>query len=168
MSAAPNDRNTTRLLWAMAAACAVALGLALAAQYGWDMRPCPWCVLQRLLFAVIGIVCAAGALVRSAATRRGVGVLSVLLAVGGVASALYQHLVAAATNSCNLTFADRIVSGMKLDALVPSVFSATASCAEAAVSVLGVPFAYWSLVLFVLLGAAAVAVAGRARGAQGH
>jgi disulfide bond formation protein DsbB len=166
MATALSDRNTSRLLWGMAAACAVALGLALAAQYGWDMRPCPWCVLQRLLFVVIGVLCAVGALAPQ--LRRPLAGLSLLTAVAGVAAALYQHTVAAASFSCNLTFADKVVSGLKLDSLLPSVFSATASCAEAAVSVLGVPFAYWSLALFVLLGAAAAAVVGRARRPQGH
>jgi len=94
--------------------------------------------------------------------------VSLLLAVAGVASALYQHTVAAASFSCNLTFADKIISGLKLDALLPSVFSATASCAEAAVSVLGVPFAYWSLALFLLLAVMAAAVLSLARQPQGH
>ena len=157
------DRNTALLLWGMAAACAVALGLALLAQYVWDMRPCPWCVLQRAIFVVIGLLCAVGALVRSASVRVPVGALSLLLALSGVAAAAWQHNVAAASSSCNLTFADKVVSGLALDTVLPSVFSATASCAEAAVSVLGVPFAYWSLALFLLLAVVAAAVVGRAR-----
>lgn len=163
MSLLRSDVNTTRLLWAMALACAVALGLALAAQYVWDMRPCPWCVLQRGIYVVIGVLCAVAALVRPRGARAALAGVSALLAVGGIASALYQHLVAAASYSCNLTFADRIVSGLQLDSLLPSVFSATASCAEAAVDVLGVPFAYWSLAMFVLLAVASVAVVGRCR-----
>jgi len=166
MAIALSDRNASRLLWAMAVACAVALGLALIAQYGWDMRPCPWCVLQRLLYVLVGALCVLGALAPGA--RRPLAGMSFLLAAAGMASAIYQHTVAAASFSCNLTLADKIVSGLKLDAVLPSVFSATASCAEAAVSVLGVPFAYWSLALFVLLAVMAIAVASRAREPQGH
>lgn len=158
-----NDRNTGRLLWAIAAACAVALGLALLAQYAFDMQPCPWCVLQRAIFALIGIVCAVAALVRVAAVRVVFSGISLLLALSGIAAAVWQHNVAAQSQSCNLTFADKIVSGLQLDSLMPSVFSATASCAEASVSVLGVPFAYWSLALFVVLAVAAAAVVGRVR-----
>jgi len=51
-----------------------------------------------------------------------------------------------------LTLADKIISAMKLDTLLPSVFSATASCADAAVNLLGVPYAFWSLGLFAGLG----------------
>lgn len=163
MTAPSSDRNTARLLWAMAAACAGALALALLAQYAFDMRPCPWCVLQRVLFVVIGLAAVVGALVRSRAVRVPAAAVSLLVAVAGIAAALYQHNVAAQTLSCNLTFADKVVGALQLDALLPSVFSATASCAEAAVSVLGVPFAYWSLALFVLLGVSAAAVVGRAR-----
>jgi len=163
MSATWNDRNTARLLWGMAAACAVALALALLAQYVWDMRPCPWCVLQRAIFVLIGVLCAVAAAVRSRAVRVPLAALSMLLALAGIAAAVWQHNVAAQSVSCNLTFADKVVSGLQLDALLPSVFSATASCAEAAVSVLGVPFAYWSLALFVVLAVLAAAVVGRAR-----
>ncbi len=35
-----------------AALALVALGAALVSQHRFDMQPCPWCVLQRLLFAV--------------------------------------------------------------------------------------------------------------------
>ena len=161
--AASSPDHTARLLWGMAAACVAALALALIAQYVGHMEPCPWCVLQRVIYVVVAIVCAAAALVRTRSVRAPLAGLALLLAVSGVAAALYQHNVAAASFSCNLTFADKVVSGLGLDSALPSVFSATASCAEASVSVLGVPFAYWSLALFVLLAAAAAAVVGRSR-----
>lgn len=162
-AASPSIRHTTLLLWAMAAASAAALGLALLAQYAFDMRPCPWCVLQRLIFVAVGLVSAVGALVSSRGPRVALASLAGLLSLSGIASAVYQHNVAAQTNSCNLTFADKVVSGLQLDSLLPSVFSATASCAEASVSVFGVPFAYWSLAMFLILGVTATAVAGRSR-----
>jgi disulfide bond formation protein DsbB len=37
---------------------------------------------------------------------------------------------------------------------VPEVFQARASCADAAVALLSVPYEFWSLGLFVLIGAA--------------
>jgi len=162
MAAALPDR-TAKLLWGMTAACVAALVLALVAQYVGHMEPCPWCVLQRLIYVVIAVVCAVAALVRTRAVRMPLAGLALLLALAGVAAALYQHNVAAASFSCNLTFADKVVSGLGLDSAMPSVFSATASCAEASVSVLGVPFAYWSLVMYVLLAAVAAAVVGRSR-----
>jgi disulfide bond formation protein DsbB len=41
-----------------------------------------------------------------------------------------------------------------LDAAWPAVFMATASCAEAAVDLMGLPYEFWSLALFAGLGAA--------------
>ena len=38
-----------------------------------------------------------------------------LLALSGIAAALWQHFVAAKSASCNLTLADKIISGLRLD-----------------------------------------------------
>jgi protein dithiol:quinone oxidoreductase len=81
-----------------------------------------------------------------------------LLAVAGMAAALWQHFVAVASDSCKLTLADRIVSGLRLDSLVPDVFQARASCADGAVKLLGVPYEFWSLALFAMLAVAGMRV----------
>ena len=75
-----------------------------------------------------------------------------------MAAALWQHFVAAASVSCNLTLADRVISGLGLDVLWPEVFAPMASCADAAATLLGVPYEFYSLTLFVMLAAAAVMV----------
>jgi len=116
------------------------------------MQPCPWCVLQRVIFLAIALACGLGLAWRSAAGRRVGAGLALLLALGGVAAALWQHFQAAASASCNLTLADKIVSRwLQLDALAPDVFEARASCADAAVDLLGVPYDFWSLALFVAI-----------------
>jgi len=143
--------GATQRLYAVAVLCVLAIGAALFAQYMFDMRPCPWCILQRLLFAVVAIVCVVAAWLRGGA-RVALGGIAVVLSACGIAAALYQNLVAAKSTSCNLTFADKIISGIGIDKLIPSVFSVTGSCAEAAVSILGVPFEFWSLALFAVLG----------------
>ena len=74
----------------------------------------------------------------------------------GIAAALYQHFVAAKSASCNLTLADKIVSGLGLDKALPPVFEVNASCADAAVDLLHVPYEFWSLGLYVLLVAAVI------------
>ena len=84
--------------------------------------------------------------------------MTLLLCAGGVAAAIYQHVVASKLYSCNLTLADKILSATRLESLWPSVLGVTATCADAAVDVLGVPFEYWSLGLFSLLGLIALAV----------
>jgi disulfide bond formation protein DsbB len=129
----------------------VAVAAALVSQHRFGMEPCPWCILQRLLFVLIALWSAVGLLLRS--TARGMGALVLLTAVGGVAAALWQHFVAAASQSCNLTWPDRLLAWLQLDALLPEIFQPCASCADAAVSLLGVPYEFWSLSLFVVLGA---------------
>ena len=128
-----------------------AVAAALVSQHVYDMQPCPWCVLQRAIFVAIALACVVGLVWRTAAGRVASSVLVFLLAASGVAASAWQHFVAAKSASCNLTLADKIVSALKLDTLLPQVFSATASCADAAVNLLGVPYDFWSLGLFVLL-----------------
>ena len=148
--------SRSNLLVAIAALGFAAVGAALVTQHSFGMEPCPWCVLQRLIFVVIGIVALLGLAWRTALGQRAVLFVLLLLCGSGIAAALWQHFVAKASASCNLTLADRIVSGLRLDALLPDVFQATASCADAAVDLAGLPYEFWSLALFVAIESAAL------------
>lgn len=139
------------LLVAAGLACAASVGLALLAQHQFNMQPCPWCILQRLIFIVLAGLCLLGAAL-PALPRRLLAALALPFAAGGMAAALWQHFVAAKTSSCAMTLADRIVMATGLDMRFPDWFEVRATCADAAVSVLGVPFAFWSLALFALVG----------------
>jgi disulfide bond formation protein DsbB len=46
-----------------------------------------------------------------------------------------------------------------LESIAPALFQVTASCADAAVSMFHVPFEFWSLALYLLVGAAALRIA---------
>ena len=124
------------------------MAVALWTQHALGMEPCPWCILQRLIFVVIALAALLGLLVG----RVLAGLLVLALSLAGVAAALWQRFVAAASDSCNLTLAEKIISGLKLDGTLPEIFQPRASCADAAVRLLGVPYEFWSLALFVLLG----------------
>jgi disulfide bond formation protein DsbB len=151
------------MLLTIALLCLAGVGAALVSQHVFDMQPCPWCVLQRIIFLAIAVACVIGLAWQRRPGRSISGVLVIVLAVSGMASALWQHFVAASATSCNLTLADRIIGTTTLDSLLPDVFSPRASCAEAAVKLFGVPYDLWSLALFVLLALLAVAVL-RSRG----
>jgi disulfide bond formation protein DsbB len=129
-----------------------AVAAAAVAQYVFDMQPCPWCVLQRFIYLVVGVLALVAAFF-SDRTRRVATVLALLGALSGVAAALWQQLVAASQASCDLTLAERITTALHLDRLLPQLFIAYASCADAAVNVIGIPFAVWSCAMFVLLAA---------------
>ena len=143
----------------IAALCLAGVAAALVSQHVFDMQPCPWCVLQRLIFVVIAALALLIAVWPSPVARRVGGGAMLLLAIAGAAAALWQHFVAAASNSCNQTLADRIVSGLGLDASLPEIFQARASCADAAVDLWGLPYAFWSLALFVIIVLAAGRIA---------
>jgi protein dithiol:quinone oxidoreductase len=143
--------TATRLFAAVGFGCLAAVAVALVSQHAFGMQPCPWCVLQRVIFLAIAIACGLGLIWRGAAGRLIAGSIGVMLALCGAAAALWQHFQAAASASCNLSLADRIVSGwLQLDSLLPDVFSARASCAEAQVKLLGVSYDFWSLAAFVI------------------
>ena len=133
-----------------------AVGIALYTQHRLDMQPCPWCVLQRLVFVAIGAWALIGALVPARLARMVSAIGVSLLAGCGIAAALWQHFVAAASASCNLTFADRVMNATGLNARFPEVFAAYASCADAAVSLAGIPYEFYSLALFVLIDGLAI------------
>jgi disulfide bond formation protein DsbB len=150
-------------LFAMAVVCLAGVVAALVSQYVFDMQPCPWCILQRLVFVVIGIACLVGALLPAPSARKGFAALALLLAAAGISAALWQNLVAARSASCNLTLADRIVTTLQVESMVPWLFQIKASCADAAVKMLGVPYEFWSLALYALIALAALRVLSQPR-----
>ena len=148
--------SRTVALLAIAAVSLGAVGAALVTQHLFDMQPCPWCVLQRLEFVTIGAVALLG-LAWPTATGLRVTLSGVAaLAAAGMATALWHHFVATSSTSCDLSLADRIMSASGLPDLLPGVFEARASCADAAVKLFGVPYQLWSLSIFTLLAAFAV------------
>ena len=130
-----------------------AVSAALFTQHVLGMQPCPWCILQRLIFVAISAVSLLGLALPLAGAA-----LAGLLSAGGIGAALWQHFVAASTESCDLSLADRIVAATGLDGLWPEVFMPMSSCADAKVTLLGLPYEFWSLGIFVVLGASAIAV----------
>lgn len=128
-----------------------AVGAALFTQYRLDMQPCPWCVLQRALFMALSLAALPGLLIRLPLLRKTSAGLALLLASLGMAAALWQHFVAAASVSCKQTLADQIVQGSGLAERWPEVFAAYASCAEAAAQLFGISYEFYSLSLFALL-----------------
>ena len=142
--------RATQVLTAVGVLAFAAVGAAAVAQYMFDMQPCPWCVLQRFIYLVVGVLALLAAFA-GGGVRRGATGLALLAGLSGIASALWQQLYAASQASCDLTLAERITTALHLDRLLPQLFIAYASCADAAVNVIGIPFAVWSCAMFVLL-----------------
>jgi disulfide bond formation protein DsbB len=136
-----------------AAVAAGALGFGMVAQLVWHMRPCPWCTLQRLIYALILLSSLAGVAIHWRGARLGISCSVILLAAAGVAAAAWQSFGPVDAGGCALTLADRIVQATGLDVRLPKIFSATANCDEANVPLMGIPFAIWSLLTYAIIGA---------------
>lgn len=142
-----------------------AFGFALFSQHVLGMQPCAWCILQRMVCLGIGVVAGIGWLLRSHRTAAVLAMLGVLvLSIGGAVAAWYQHTVASQLFTCDMTLADRIVSGSGLDATMPGIFGVYATCADSAVTLLGVRYELWTLALFSILAIMSlIALARRSR-----
>lgn len=135
----------------MGAACIGGVLIALLGQHVFGMRPCAWCILQRFIFLLLGLVCIVGSVLHAAWDRRAMAGLALVLSGLGIAAAIYQHEVAAKLASCNLTLADKVVNALRLESLWPAMFQVTANCADAHVTMLGLPYERWSLSLFSIV-----------------
>jgi protein dithiol:quinone oxidoreductase len=151
-----------RHLIGVGSVCIAGVAFALFAQHMWDMQPCPWCIIQRMLYVVLGLVALICGAFGGKRTRMGRTISSlpwkigswavVLLSIVGVGVATYQATVAASQVSCNLTAAHKFISATGLDEFAPEVFKVRASCADAASStLLGLPFEVASGLLFGML-----------------
>ncbi|WP_447919435.1 disulfide bond formation protein B [Achromobacter aegrifaciens] len=158
--------RSERLLRLIALFCFGAVGLALVSQHVFDMPPCAWCVMQRLIYLVIGVIALVGGFGGGRALTRLCGALAALLSLSGIAAAWYQYSVAANMLSCDQTFADRLMTGIGLESAVPWLFGIYATCMDAKVPVLGIEYALWSLALFVVIFFMALPVAFRRGSSQ--
>lgn len=126
---------------------------ALLSQHVFDMAPCAWCVFQRVIFLAIGVVSGVAAIHRSkdSTVVRLYALLAGLLAIAGIASAIYQKNIAAKMFSCDQTLADRWMTQSGLESAMPWLFGIYASCMDAVVYLLGIEYAVWSALLFLLI-----------------
>ena len=125
-----------------------AIATALVHQHIFGMEPCAWCVLQRLVFAVIFLISILSIIFKKTLAFDW---LVSALGASGVGIALYQLNVANYSNSCGISVAEKFMNWTHLNSLLPQVFESYALCADANVSLLGLPYAAWSLWLFVLI-----------------
>jgi len=152
----PTTRSLLRLI---ALLSLTGVAVALISQYAFAMEPCAWCVFQRLIYIAITLACWLGlALMRiRPMLGRAAALITALLGASGMLAAWYQYNVAAQMFSCDQTFADRFMVQSGLDSGLPWLFGIYATCMDARVDLLGIEYALWSLALFAVLTALALA-----------
>lgn len=148
---------SNRQIFSLIAVTALAaVGFALSTQHLLGMHPCIWCVFQRLVCFVIAGMAMIGALSANRHAQTVSGLLVTLTSAIGIAAAIAQHRAVLEQDSCALSVADKVISGLGLDVAIPFVFEPEATCVEAAATLLGVPYEFWTLLLFSGLAIVAV------------
>lgn len=131
-----------------------AVATAVLLQNLYELRPCPWCILQRYAFLVLGGIL----LARAAVPIRGrcaiaLGWAGALAATIGASMATFHLVVVSSIKvSCGRDTLAAFLNGLPSARLIPSVFEATGSCADA----IPVNFPALAFVGFGLLGAGCI------------
>lgn len=141
-----------KLWWLISGLCVAGVGIALLSQHIFDMQPCAWCVFQRLIYLVLAVVAAIAASTQGLIPRLVCTMVGLSLTIAGVLAAWFQAQVASQSFSCAQTLADLLMTQTGLETAMPALFGIYASCMDARVKLFGLEYAYWSLLLFVLLG----------------
>ncbi|MBS3896545.1 disulfide bond formation protein B [Silanimonas sp.] len=153
------------------AVCVALLGFALYVEHGMFMLPCPLCMLQRFVFAAIGLLGLVAAL-HNPSGRRGRGgraaygiALAALAALGASIAARHAWLqmqpISALPSCSGQGLAYMWEALGPIDALAASL-AGSADCAKIDWTFLGLSMPIWTFVCFVLLGIGAL-VAGLRR-----
>jgi disulfide bond formation protein DsbB len=149
-------RPTARSAFALGALiCAVLLAYGYYLQYVQGLNPCPLCMVQRLFFYAVGIVCVIAAVHGPGRTGAAVyATLMGLFALGGAAIASrqvwLQHLPPDKVPQCgpDLFF---MLENFPLSQALKKLVQGSGECAAVDWTFLGLSIAEWSLAWFVAL-----------------
>lgn len=145
-----DDFNSENNIWLFTVSilCFIFVGIALVSQHVYNYQPCAWCVFQRIIFLVIGFFALAGFIIK---TNRATPFLTMLLSCAGMFVTTYQYFVASKSFSCSQSFAEKFITSLELDKLIPGLFEIRAMCADASIPLLGISFEVWSYLAYLLI-----------------
>jgi disulfide bond formation protein DsbB len=134
---------------AIALCCCIVLGAALYLQFVEYMQPCPWCIIQRYLFAAIALICLVSAFLPAQASKGGAG-LGLLAALGGIGAASWHLWVKAHPSvSCGLDPVETSLNKFPTAKLLPFLFRPEGECTTEYLPLFGLSIPQWSLLWFV-------------------
>lgn len=144
--------------------CASLLAFGYYLEFGQGLDPCPLCIIQRLFFALVGVVALIAAI--HGPRKTGVRVYSTLIALFALGGAIVagrqvwlQHLPPDKVPECGpgLEF---MLQAYPFGKTIRELFHGSGECAEAAWTFLTLSIAEWSLLCFIgLLLAALIHIA---------
>jgi disulfide bond formation protein DsbB len=156
-----SDRSG-RLFTLIFLVCVALLGFALYLQHWEGLDPCPWCVVQRLGFILVGLIALVAALHRPA--EIGTVFYSVLgfaaSAAGGAAGTYHVYLQADPERAakCVGSPVERILDQLDVGSMIPPLLQYGGPCTLKPWSFLGLSIPEWSLAWFVILALACAAI----------
>jgi len=142
--------------------CVALLGFALYLQHGEKLDPCPWCIVQRLGFILVGLVALVAALHRPGET--GIAFYSALgfaAAAAGAAAGVYHVYLQSDPEraaKCVGSPVERILDQLDIGSWSPPLLQYGGPCTLKPWSFLGLSIPEWSLAWFVILAVAFVAI----------
>lgn len=146
-------RPTARLLWSLLAFGCLILVIGSLVLTAWlDLRPCPLCIFQRLLFMILAALALAAAWLGSRRMALLPGLLAIGGSIAGIGIAVYQvwlQLQPTDTASCgggSYNLIDLVVDW--LGERLPTLFLATGFCEDVGPLILGLSLARWALIGF--------------------
>ena len=144
--------------------CVGLLAFALYLQHWQGLDPCPWCVVQRLGFILVGLIALVGAIHgRGAAVYSTLGALA---AVAGAAAGAYHVWLQSdpvRASKCIGSPVETTLDWLQLGKLAPSLLQYDGPCTLKPWSFLGLSIPGWSLTWFVVFALVLLALALKAR-----
>ena len=133
--------------------CAILMAIALYFQYVDDLEPCPLCIVQRVSFVLIGLICLVATIHNPKTWGNKVyGILGAVSAVAGAAVAgrhvWLQNLPPDQVPECGpgLEYMMRVFPFRQV---VDMVFTGSGECAEVVWRFLGLTIPGWTLVIYL-------------------
>jgi len=136
-------------------ACLAILGFALYLQHVERLYPCPWCIVQRLLFIAVALVSLVAALHRGGPlVATFYAMFGAATAVGGAVAAgyhIYLQADEARAKACAGSVVERFLDRSDIGSWIPPLLQYDGPCTLAPWSLLGLSIPEWSLICFIAL-----------------
>jgi disulfide bond formation protein DsbB len=138
--------------------CIGLLGYALYLQHWKNLDPCPWCVVQRAGFIIVGFVALAGALHGPGPRGKLIyASLGLFASVAGATAAVYHVYLQAdpvRAAKCVGSPIERILDQLQIGKFLPALLQYDGPCTLKPWSFLGLSIPEWSAAWFVILALA--------------
>lgn len=128
------------------------VGFAVYLQETKGMYPCPWCIIQRYAFIILGLFALLGAAGSAFKPAAALGLLSSLLGTGAAGWLIYHQ--AHPTISCGIDPVETMLNKIITAELLPKLFMANGECTTAYPPVFGLSVPQGALLWFIIFSAA--------------